>query len=778
MILIVGSERDKENLDKLTDTGLFAGWLDLGAQEQEDRLELWEHLADRVRRERPLRLPHLELAVRAATIGFPEESAAERVWRALDWMNDLRAGREHGSSFLHKLNNNVDSESSVGAVGLQVPWRVPVIIIRWLCFGLTGARSRFKRATTAANQWTVDRADRLRRGVARFRDRLGAADRATVADSGEGRALAQLYRRAFLLDCIEQRIELVFTGALDGDRAAGLLAELQEVPEDHGVAEVRSYEREPLGEAGPVPAGSGRGLVSLIYGPAEFARWHYCSFTRRSEPAGPKIEALPNLSRRRVWIPVTSGIAAVALVAAGIVYVSGIFGEDCGPAFGPNAEGRCSPISDGTNCLYEEMREVCEVIAKQNEAIEGDHFTIVMALPMTFEGSDSNLRGDIVNQLQGAAAAQSSVNIMSSPDARLLIGDLGSQNSEWEAAAEAVIDISEEENIIAVTGFGSSYKETKLFIDQIADAGLVAMGSTITGDDMISGDADTNMTFRVAPTNRQETQAIADFIQRDADICETLIIADSDKRYDYAVSLENEFLARRSEACVGRDTGHTFLYDGSDIEDIEISKFVPMVKNMCREIDGDTQVFFAGLSLQVLPDLLTSLQSRGSYGDCGEHRITLITGDNASSALYNEDFIQSMANATNMDLYFAGLAHPHQWENTDAGVPGSAKIMTNAVDELTKQFHDEDDNLKLPNGQALMAFEAVYVTGQSAQFEGSDVDSEALAERLRDYNSTGLSGPLQFDSEGNPIDKTMVMLRATGDRNDPVEVVGLIGAGL
>jgi ABC-type branched-subunit amino acid transport system substrate-binding protein len=775
MILVVGSERDKDNLDKLTETGLFGGWLDLGARDQEDRLDFWEHLADRVRRERFLRLPHLELAVRAATIGFPEKSAAERLWRALDWMNDLRTGREHGSSFLHKLNNNVDSEVGVGALGLQVPWRVPVIIIRWLCFGLTGARSRFKRATTAANQWMVDRANRLRRGVAQIRDRLGAEDRAAGADSGEGRALAQLYRRAFLLDCIEQRIELVFAGALDGDRAAELLAELQAVSEGHGAAEVHSYEREPLRDAGPVPAGSGRGLVSLIYGPAEFARWHYCSFARRSEPANPEIEAPTNISRRRVWIPVTSGIAAIALVAAVIVYVSGLLGDDCGLDFGPNAEGRCSPVSDGTNCLKEEMRKVCEVIAEQNEAIEGDYFTIVVALPMTFEGDDSNLERDIVNQLQGAAAAQESMNTLS-PRARLLLADLGSQNSDWEDAAEAILAIRKEENIVAVTGFGSSYEDTKEFIEQMAVGGIVAMGSTITGDDMISGGDGPNMTFRVSPTNGQEAQAIADFIQIDADICETLIVVDIDKRYSYAASLEKGFKTRQDEACGGRRRNLPLSYNGSEIRDIETAIFNRIVKDMCEVIDGDTQVLFAGLSLQALPEFLASLKGRSEYDDCSEHRITLITGDNTSSVLYNADFVQSMSTTTNLELYFVGLAHPDQWENADEGISESAKVMNSAVGKLTERFSGEE-NFNLLNGQALMAFEAVFVICQSARLEGSDVDSKALAERLRNYNDIGLSGRLQFDPEGNPIDKTMVMLRATGSENDPVEVVGLIGRG-
>jgi hypothetical protein len=56
------------------------------------------------------------------------------------------------------------------------------------------------------------------------------------------------------------------------------------------------------------------------------------------------------------------------------------------------------------------------------------------------------------------------------------------------------------------------------------------------------------------------------------------------------------------------------------------------------------------------------------------------------------------------------------------------------------------------------------------------VTADSLADQLRSYSGRTATGPLQFDERGNPVGKTLTVLAATTDLEDPVEVIDLVTA--
>jgi ABC-type branched-subunit amino acid transport system substrate-binding protein len=582
--------------------------------------------------------------------------------------------------------------------------------------------------------------------------------------------LANIYRRSFIADCAVGGVELVFAGIRDGDEAFALADALRTATR-HARGQLHYYEHHEPGQR--LSGGELVGLLRVLRtGPSRFAEWHHFSATGLPGAEKPIVPAKHRVRRILTWT--AASLVAVLGVAFGVYAVGGGFDEDpCGEPFERDeASGRCPRLDDGSGCVNATLKPACEAVARQNEAIGEDDpvFTIAVALSMTFEGDDASSPGDIANQIQGAAAAQALINENQTPKARILLTDLGPSNSAWDEAAAEILERRRDDKIIAVTGLSASYEDTKLFIDRMRAEGMVVMGSTITGDNMLNGVAETNTTFRVGPTNTQEAVALAAFVREHGDLCKVFNVSDSDRSYDYSVTLNEAFKLQQSEAGCAESPPRPFTYNGANVEEVNPALFNETVAAMCGEIEEDSYLFFAGLSRFALPSLIRSLSLR--EGDCLDHRITIVTGDNASSIPHDRSVVNDLR-AANVNLYYIGLAHPDQWESAGEEHRASAAQMASAVDQLMHQFGTASN---LENGQALMSFDAFWVTALNAQGQGETVTADSLADQLRSFSGRTATGPLEFDERGNPVGKTLTVLAATTDLEDPVEVIDLVTA--
>lgn len=760
LILVTGTAIDPQSLGNLLDTREFAAVVPFGPKEIRPGTSVWERFADRPEFARHTPFKLLSLMIDAARGNLTAADQQTLGYEA------LALTREKPSRLLNRLNRSEPTDPGVG-VGLNLVFasiEMPVKFTR-LLRGLffSGARKRLINLTTHDDRWDVVSVQQAARQIPDDTSAPSAtADRARSEQ-------AEVYGRSFIADCAVNGIELVFAGAADGDDAHELAAALKTARRG-STGQLHYYEHRSPSQS--IRAGELIGLLrDLRTGTSRFAQWDHFGATGLPNADGPIV---PSKERRRV-IAWTIALATVVAVLATLITLwgNGTFDKPpCGEPFERDATtDQCERVSEGGNCVNPILMPACEAVARQNAAVgdDEDAFTIALALSMTFEGDDANSPGDIANQIQGAAAAQALINESQSPKLRLLLTDLGPSNAAWDEAAEVLLDRRAEENLIAVAGLSTSYETTKLFIDRMNREGLVVMGSTITGDNMLTGNEETNSAFRVAPTNTQEAEALAAFVREHGDLCSVFNVSDSDRSYDYATSLNEAFQAQQAaEGCASAP--RPFTFNGSNVSEVNPSLFEETVTAMCEEVREDSYLFFAGLSRFALPSLIRSLTLR--KGPCLEHRITIITGDNASSVPHDRSLVADMRGA-NVDLYYIGLAHPDQWEEAGPEHLSSSEQMKSAVDQLLHQFGTDAN---LANGQALMSYEAVRITALIAQGQGPTVTADSLADELRDFSGITATGPLEFDGHGNPVGKTMTVLAATTDVQDPVEVIDLVSS--
>lgn len=755
LILITGTAIDAQTLDNLQRTREFAAVIPLGPR-RESTTSVWERIADR-----PELVPHtpfnlLSLMVDAARGNLESTDDDALAYEALELTRD-KPGR-----LLRSLNRGAQDDSGIGVAGIQMPTKFLAMPLRWIVFG--AARSRLLRLTTHDGQWDVTSVRQAAGNIP-----LEPTPEVHPIAARAREELANIYRRSFIADCAVGGVELVFAGVSEGDEAHELADALKKTRDALG--QLHYYEHHAPGQR--LRTGELVGLLrDLRTGPSRFAEWHHFSATGLPGEEKPIVPPRQRVRRMLAWT--AASLVLVLGVALGTYALGGGWDEDpCGGSFSRDeASGQCLRLDYGTGCVNAILKPACDAVARQNEAIGEDDpaFTIAVALPMSFAGDDANSPGDIANQIQGAAAAQALINQNQTPKARILLADLGPSISEWDAAAEAILKRRRDDRIIAVTGMGASYEDTKLFIDRMRNEGMVVMGSTITGDSMLNGSGDTNTTFRVAPTNAQEAVALAAFVREHGDLCEVFNVSDSDRSYDYSITLNEAFKTQQAEADCAESPPRPFTYNGANVEEVNAALFNETVAAMCGEIEADSYLFFAGLSRFALPSLIRSLGLR--EGDCLDHRITIITGDNASSIPHDRSVVNDLR-AANVNLYYIGLAHPDQWESAGEAHRASAEQMASAVDQLLHQFGTESN---LENGQALMSFDAFWVTALNAQGQGETVTADSLADQLRSFSGRTATGPLEFDERGNPIGKTLTVLAATTDLEDPVEVIDLVTA--
>lgn len=756
LILVTGTAIDDQTLDNLTGTRAFAAVIPLGPKEDDSTASVWERIADR----REL-VPHtpfklLSLMVNASRGNLESRDDAALAYEALELI------RDKPSRLLRGLNKGAKDDSGIGVAGIQLPTKFVAMPLRWLAFG--AARSRLLRLTTHDGQWDVT-------SVLQAASNIPAEPAAALHPiaSRARSELASVYRRSFIADCAVGGVELVFAGIREGDEAHELAAALKSETR-HALGQLHYYEHH--GPTQRVRTGELVGLLrDLRTGSSRFAEWHHFSAT--GLPHEDRPIPSPKRKARQVLTWTAASLAVVLVLASAWYFLIGPDQEGCGEPFERDeATGQCLPVDDGNGCVNPVLRPACEAVARQNEAVGDDDpaFTIAVALPLTFQGDDANSPQDIANQIQGAAAAQALINQNQTPKARILLTDLGPSNSAWDEAAEAILERRRDDDIIAVTGLSASYEDTKLFIDRMRNEGMVVMGSTITGDNMLNGAPETNTTFRVGPTNTQEAVALAAFVREHGDLCDVFNVSDSDRSYDYSITLNEAFKAQQAEAGCAESPPRPFTYNGANVEEVNPALFNETVAAMCGEIQEDSYLFFAGLSRFALPSLIRSLSLR--EGDCLEHRITIVTGDNASSIPHDRAVVNDLR-AANVNLYYIGLAHPDQWASAGEEHHASAEQMKSAVDQLMHQFGTEAN---LENGQALMSFDAFWVTALNAQGQGETVTADSLADQLRSFSGRTATGPLEFDERGNPVGKTLTVLAATTDLDDPVEVVELVTA--
>jgi ABC-type branched-subunit amino acid transport system substrate-binding protein len=139
-----------------------------------------------------------------------------------------------------------------------------------------------------------------------------------------------------------------------------------------------------------------------------------------------------------------------------------------------------------------------------------------------------------------------------------------------------------------------------------------------------------------------------------------------------------------------------------------------------------------------------------------------MTGDDASNLVGGPIL---MSGDLSFTVFYTALAYKNEW----SGFPPGSDYVKNYQDFATAfaQEHFKDQNLD--DGQVMVNYDAVGVAAFATQkyhslatAEPDTVPASLIRIRCQGF-FPGASGPIAFDSDGNPIDKAMPILQLHAD---------------
>ncbi|MGW1894193.1 hypothetical protein ACWCP6_28700 [Streptomyces sp. NPDC002004] len=499
-------------------------------------------------------------------------------------------------------------------------------------------------------------------------------------------------------------------------------------------------------------------------------------------PAGPGTRQVrPAGGRRRLRTGVVAGIVVAALaIGAGAwqlhqqrvhdqrvhrqVQARERFKKQhCGtmnPHLLTRAGGECTGItdgSDGTAVFGRNLKPVMTAIAAENHAVTegGDYVTVAFLTPLTSTSANNLTVGQYVAELEGAYTAVEEENDKNSrPKIRLVVGNLGSAETQWDHAVGELTAMKKSGRLVAVAGLGLSQQETVDAARELSKADLPMVGDLITADGLdatgaVDAKGPINGLARVALTNTDQLEAISKELgpaQRTAALVSTSVTPNGTK------DLYTESLNRGFHTVKGLkkylDSTSDFAFDPRGGP----GAILPTIsQNLCNTGKTVDTVYYAA-RVKYLPDFLDALASRS----CHTQPITVITGSDAAALDPNTEALHD--NDAPITVLYASFPSPaqfHSHDNLDHGL----------YDAFAKDFTAPHHGQRFPQEHltgsywSLVAHDAVLTASTALHNAAANSDGPpSLPNRyavrnelyaLRNNAIAGASGHFGIDSRGD-----------------------------
>ncbi|GAC1692506.1 MAG: hypothetical protein PVS3B3_15750 [Ktedonobacteraceae bacterium] len=343
------------------------------------------------------------------------------------------------------------------------------------------------------------------------------------------------------------------------------------------------------------------------------------------------------------------------------------------------------------------------------------------------------------NNLQGAYVAQKEYNDASKLNGgtlvRLLVASSGSQTTNAKLVAQQIVQLAKsDKTFVGVMGWPfSSRTEAAL---QILSNAHIPMVSQTSSDDSLTGAS--NYFFRVAPSNKSQGIAGAQYAANTLKAKNIALFFDPSD--PYSQSLANDFtqnLLASSKIIV------TEQYKVGTPSSI----LAPLKDALSKNPD---LIYFSGYAADVSA-LVTNLPT-------GE-ALPVLGGD----ALYELGGYQAGSSSGFTHLKFTAFFYPDVW-----GILGlnDAKQKPKFFTEYSAAFsangsktgygYDRADSDAALSYDAIIALMTAY---NIAAPSGGQITTDKLQQGLTKTSFQGASGYIQFGSDGDPINKSIVVLR-------------------
>jgi eukaryotic-like serine/threonine-protein kinase len=398
--------------------------------------------------------------------------------------------------------------------------------------------------------------------------------------------------------------------------------------------------------------------------------------------------------------------------------------------------------SDAESLIYLENQRV---LASKNPYI-----TIVVGTMLTGNSATASVGRD---DLQGAYVAQKSFNDASKLNnnvlVRMLIANAGSNATDTKTVAQQIVQLSHvDSTFVGVMGWPfSGYASIAISVLRPAQIPMISQTA--------SSDALTGISpyfFRVAPTNQRQGIEGAKYAEKTLHATRAVIFVDQNNLYTQ--SLANSFSTQ-------------FTADGNQIVATEqytvgnTTNFSQLLNDAAT--NNPNLIYFAGYAndaSQLLKDLPTS----------GPLATAPIMG---GDALYEVGGYGSSLHGTASRLNFTSFAYPDTWQVLCSQGQTFACSQPSFFSNY-KAYYDPKNQHKTPiyhytraDGDTILSYDATVamLTAVNNELTGTKtaITMSNLLQGIKAIQGSnalqGVSGQISFGSDGNPINKALVILR-------------------
>ncbi|HLZ56697.1 MAG TPA: ABC transporter substrate-binding protein [Ktedonosporobacter sp.] len=407
---------------------------------------------------------------------------------------------------------------------------------------------------------------------------------------------------------------------------------------------------------------------------------------------------------------------------------------------------------------------------------------ITLALGMPIDGSVAHMGSDR-EQLEAVYLAQHAVNSKSllphGLKLRIIIANSGAKNADVAAVAQFIADrvakVGNLDHLIGVIGWYNS-SQTINARDIIASAHLPLLAPTAS---TVKLSGSSPYFFRVAPPDNLQGQVLGTLVVNQLKAKKILIL--SDPTDSYSISLANA-AAKRIEALGGSFTTGVFTEGTTTVEQyqqmVENSVFsntpIDAILLAGIDIDGIRLAHAVGNVARANPADIQLSHLRVVGGDAVDSRLLLGEGSNADAAIA-QSYPKDMAR-----LIFTTFADFNEWTFLKVAPDKQPTFFSDW--KATYQSSMVSANAPDPAYKGLMIYDAVDVYMDAATLIQGPINGDSVRNALITLGKgnvpayQGISGRITFDTNGDPIDKAVVVLDIEDDGNgNVIKILQLAG---
>ena len=479
----------------------------------------------------------------------------------------------------------------------------------------------------------------------------------------------------------------------------------------------------------------------------------------------PPATAKGRIRRKRKWI---SLVTAVLILAAGLGWAVYKVSHTCGWLGSGvyRVGGECVGVTDGSYLFDPAFEQVQRKIAAENAWVRTQpaYVTVALLNPLTATSTSALSTEEILEQLEGAYAAQYQANHTSAvgdsggPPIQLVLANEGSTEDQWQPVVEQLVEMADQEDnpLVAVAGMGLSIAQTKQGALELSRHNIPMVGAIIAADgfdhNQIPG------LIRVSPTSQDYAKSLRGHLNSRNDLRSAILVSDSnsDSNSDiFTRTLRDALRENMGDLIKFPDqifTGGGFSTNASP------GMFATITPNICAAAAQGLEVILYAGRRGDFDGFLAALENRV----CQNTPLTVMTAGIKYDVLTGRE---QQLRAKNLAVVFSGRTDARGWglnvPGTPEGYPAFLQAFTEAEFNLG---HLEDDRAILTHDAVLTAAKAVRLAAPGASPPGAPVASDVVGQllNLNSLNSVpGAGGTLSFSfrgqGAGNPQGKPVLV---------------------